>query len=332
MRHIGHIGIIGAGAWGTALAVSARRSGMEVTLWTFEPEVAEAIRTTRENPAFLPGIKLDPGIYAVTGPEPILATDAVLAVAPAQFMRQTLAGFAPNWPESLPVVVCAKGIEQSSLALMTEVVSEVLPMAPQAVLSGPTFAIEVARGLPTAVTLACKDARLGESLVQALGTRSFRPYLSDDPVGAEVGGAVKNVLAIACGIVAGKGFGDNARAALTTRGLAEIVRLALAKGGKPETLMGLSGLGDLILTANSTQSRNFSVGVALGQGKTLSEALSGKRSIAEGVASAASSVALGKKMGIELPIAQAVDAVLNRGADLNATIEALLARPFKNEV
>ncbi|CAA6603713.1 Glycerol-3-phosphate dehydrogenase (NAD(P)+) [Rhodospirillaceae bacterium LM-1] len=327
-----HIGIIGAGAWGTALAVSARRSGLEVTVWAHEAEVAQAIQTRHENPIFLPGLKLDPGIKAVTDPDAILGADAILAVAPAQFLRPTLQGFAKGWPQGLPIVICAKGIEQGSLALMTEVAADVLPQAPQAVLSGPTFAAEVARGLPTAVTLACTNAKLGNKLVQALGTRSFRPYLSDDPIGAEVGGAVKNVLAIACGIVTGKGFGDNARAALITRGMAEIVRLAVAKGGKAETLMGLSGLGDLILTASSTQSRNFSVGMALGQGKTLAEALAGKQSVAEGVASAASTVALGVKVGIDLPIALAVDAVLNQGAELNATIEALLSRPFKNEV
>lgn len=332
MREINHLGIIGAGAWGTALAVSARRSGREVTLWAHEADVVAAINQSHENPVFLPGVKLDPGIRATAEPDELLKSDAVLAVAPAQFLRATLARFAPGWPEGLPIVVCAKGVEQGSLCLMTDVVAETLPKAPQAVLSGPTFAIEVAKGLPTAVTLACKDEKLGAKLVQALGTRSFRPYLSDDPVGAEVGGAVKNVLAIACGIVAGKGLGDNARAALITRGLAEIVRLAAAKGGKPETLMGLSGLGDLILTANSTQSRNFSVGLALGQGKSLQEALAGKSSVAEGVASAASTVALGEKLGVEMPIAAAVDAVLNRGADLNATIEALLSRPFKSEV
>jgi glycerol-3-phosphate dehydrogenase (NAD(P)+) len=332
MSSIDHIGIIGAGAWGTALAVTARRSGREVTLWAHEPEVVSGINIRHENGLFLPGIKLDPGIRATTDPKDILKADAVLAVAPAQFVRATLEHFAAGWSSNLAVVVCAKGVEQGSLKLMTEVVAEILPQAPQAVLSGPTFAAEVARGLPTAVTLACADASLGNRLVQALGTRSFRPYLSDDLVGAEVGGAVKNVLAIACGIVAGKGMGDNARAALITRGLAEIVRLAAAKGGKAETLMGLSGLGDLILTANSTQSRNFSVGLLLGKGVTLKEALAGKLSVAEGVASAASTVALGQKMGVEMPIAAAVDAVLNQNADLDATIETLLSRPFKSEV
>ncbi|MBF0167019.1 MAG: NAD(P)-dependent glycerol-3-phosphate dehydrogenase [Alphaproteobacteria bacterium] len=332
MRNIEHVGIIGAGAWGTALALTAIRSGLKTTLWAHEPAVVQEIKTHQENSTFLPGIKLDPNICATTDPADILKADAVLAVAPAQFLRPTLSLFEPGWPQGLPIVICAKGIEQGSLALMSEVVTDILPQAPQAVLSGPTFAAEVARGLPTAVTLACRDAKLGARLVQALGTRTFRPYLSDDLIGAEVGGAVKNVLAIACGIVSGKGFGDNARAALITRGLAEIVRLALAKGAKMETLMGLSGLGDLILTANSTQSRNFSVGVALGQGKTLAQALAGKSSVAEGVASAAGTVALGQRMGIELPIAQSVDAVLNQGADLDATIQALLSRPFKSEV
>jgi glycerol-3-phosphate dehydrogenase (NAD(P)+) len=325
------INIIGAGAWGTALAATAKRAGRKVVLWSREPEVVTAINETHENPLFLPGVRLDPGIRATDDPAIAAVANAVLAVAPAQYLRPTLERFAPYWRKGTPLVVCAKGIEQQSLALMTEVAADVLPDTPLAVLSGPTFAAEVAKGLPTAVTLACEDAQLGSQLVDALGTRSFRPYLGSDPVGAEVGGAVKNVLAIACGIIQGKGLGDNARAALITRGLAEIVRLAVAKGGQAETLMGLSGLGDLILTANSTQSRNFSVGVAMGQGKTLAQALEGKRSVAEGVASAASSVALAEKMGVEMPIAAAVDAVLNQGADLDATIQTLLSRPFKTE-
>ncbi|MBI4966678.1 MAG: NAD(P)-dependent glycerol-3-phosphate dehydrogenase [Rhodospirillales bacterium] len=326
------IGIIGGGAWGTALAQTARRGGRTALLWAREPEVVEAINARHENPLFLPGLALDPAIAATADPARLVReSDAVLAVAPSQFLRPTLSLFAPHWPADLPLVICAKGIENGTLALMTEVAEQTLPGRPIAVLSGPTFAAEVARGLPTAVTLACKDAALGPKLVAALGTRSFRPYLSDDPVGAEVGGAVKNVLAIACGIVAGKGLGDNARAALITRGLAEIVRLALARGGRAETLMGLSGLGDLILTATSTQSRNFSVGLALGQGRPLADILSGKSSVAEGVFSAGATVALAQRHGIEMPIAQAVDAVVNRGAGTEAAIETLLARPFRSE-
>jgi glycerol-3-phosphate dehydrogenase (NAD(P)+) len=214
---------------------------------------------------------------------------------------------------------------------MTEVAAALLPAAKLAVLSGPTFAIEVARGLPTAVTVAAEDAAAGAALVEAIGTRSFRPYLSDDPVGAEIGGAVKNVLAIACGIVAGRRLGDNARAALITRGLAEMVRLAVAKGGRAETLMGLSGLGDLVLTCTAMQSRNHSLGAALGEGRALDEILAGRRSIAEGVATAASAAALARRLGIEMPIVAAVDAILHHGAAIDEAIASLLARPFRTE-
>jgi len=231
----------------------------------------------------------------------------------------------------VPVVICAKGIEIKTGALLTEVVAEVLPQAPRAVLSGPTFAAEVARGLPTAVTLACADAALGARLVAALGSRALRPYLADDPVGAEIGGAVKNVLAIACGIVIGRGLGENARAAIVTRGLAEMMRLAEAKGGRAATLMGLSGLGDLTLTCTSAQSRNFSLGLALGGGQSLAAVQAGRRSVAEGVSSAPATVALAARLGIEMPIAAAVDAILHRAAAIDAVIEGLLSRPFRSE-
>ncbi len=232
----------------------------------------------------------------------------------------------------MPAVICAKGIERQTGALMSEVAAEALPGGPLAVLSGPTFAAEVARGLPTAVTLACADGDLGALLMAALGSRRFRPYLSDDLVGAQIGGAVKNVIAIACGIVTGRGLGDNARAALITRGLAEMVRLAMAKGAQPETMMGLSGLGDLTLTCNSQQSRNMSLGVALGRGEALADILAARRSIAEGVSTAPSVVALAGRLGVEMPICEAVDRVLHHNADIDATIEALLARPFKAEM
>jgi glycerol-3-phosphate dehydrogenase (NAD(P)+) len=206
-----------------------------------------------------------------------------------------------------------------------------LPQTPLAVLSGPTFAAEVANGLPTAITLAASDAALGQNLINAIGTREFRPYLSDDVAGAQIGGAVKNVMAIACGIVMGRGFGDNARAALITRGLAEMVRLALAKGGKPETLMGLSGLGDLTLTCSSTQSRNHSLGLALGKGEKLADYVAGRRSVAEGVSSSAAAAALAKTLKVDMPIVGAVDAILHHDAAINEVIEALLTRPFKAE-
>ncbi|MBI2235740.1 MAG: NAD(P)-dependent glycerol-3-phosphate dehydrogenase [Magnetospirillum sp.] len=325
------IGIIGAGAWGTALAVTARRAGRSVTLWAHEPEVAAAISAAHRNTLYLPGIDLDPAIVATSELDRVAAADVVLLVAPAQHLRGVCRALAPHWRPGTPVVICAKGIELSTSALMGEVVAAELPQAPMAVLSGPTFAIEVARGLPTAVTLACADLLLGQRLVEALGTATFRPYLSDDLVGAEVGGAVKNVLAIGCGIVEGKGFGDNARAALITRGLTEITRLAMAKGARAETLMGLSGLGDLILTASSTQSRNYSLGFALGQGRSLTEVLAERRTVTEGVYTAGAVMELSERLGVEMPLCAAVDAVINRRAGLDSTIQGLLARPFRAE-
>ncbi|MGH6973314.1 MAG: NAD(P)H-dependent glycerol-3-phosphate dehydrogenase, partial [Stellaceae bacterium] len=258
--------------------------------------------------------------------------DAVLLTTPAQHLRAIAAQLAPHLPKGVPLVLCTKGVEEKTGALMSEAAAAAVPDAPLAVLSGPTFAREVAAGRPTAVTLAAADATLGAKLVTALGGRSFRPYLSGDPIGAQVGGAVKNVLAIACGIVMGKKFGDNARAALITRGLTEMVRLAVAKGGKAETLMGLSGLGDLTLTCTGLQSRNLSLGVALGEGQTLAAILDARRSVAEGVTSSAACVALARKLGIEMPIVQAVDAILHRGAAIDREIEGLLARPFKAEL
>jgi len=326
------IGIIGGGAWGSALALTARRAGRDVVLWAREPDVAAAINRDHANPVFLPGVTLDPAIGATTElGQVVRAADALLLVAPAQHLRALAAALAPLLPAGMPVVICAKGIEERTGALMSEVVAATLPQAPLALLSGPTFASEVAAGLPTAVTLACADAALGRRVIAALGTRSFRPYLAADVIGAEIGGAVKNVLAIACGIVMGRKLGDNARAALITRGLAEMVRLALAKGGKPETLMGLSGLGDLVLTCTSLTSRNHSLGVALGEGKALAEILAGRRSIAEGVSSAAAAAALARRLGVDMPITAAVDAILHHGAAIDAAIEGLLARPFRSE-
>ena len=325
------IGVVGGGAWGTALALTARRAGREVLLWAREAEVVQAINSAHANPDFLPGIDLDPGLRATGDMAEVAATDAVLLVAPAQHLRAACRALAPHWRAGVPAVICAKGIELATCAMMQDAVAAELPQAPIAVLSGPTFAIEVARGLPTAITLACADTALGTRLVDALGTATFRPYLSDDLIGAQIGGAVKNVLAIACGIVEGRGLGDNARAALITRGLAELTRLAVAKGGRPETLMGLSGLGDLILTASSTQSRNYSLGFAMGQGRPLAEILGARHSVTEGVHSAAAVVEMAGRLGVEMPISAAVDAVINRNVGLDAAISSLLSRPFRNE-
>ncbi len=325
------IGIIGGGAWGTALAVAARRAGREVVLWAREPEVVEGISRRHVNEVFLPGIPLDPAIIATGDLAQAVAVDVVLLVAPAQHLRAVCTEAAANWQAGVPAVICAKGIEQKTLELMSTVLEETLPQAPIAVLSGPTFAIEVARGQPTAITLACAEADLGNSLLKAVGTSTFRPYYSDDVIGAQVGGAVKNVLAIACGVVAGRELGDNARAAIITRGLAEIVRLAEAMGAKRETLMGLSCLGDLILTASSMQSRNMSLGAALGRGEKLEEILGKRKSVAEGVHSAVAVMGLAARYQVEMPICAAVDALINQGADIETTIQGLLARPFKSE-
>jgi len=311
--------------------VAAVRAGRRVVLWAREADVVAAINQTHENPRFLPGVALAPALRATVHLAEAAAADAVLLVAPAQHLRGVCRELAPALAPGVPLVICAKGIESGSAALMTEVVAAEVPGAPQAVLSGPTFAAEVACGLPTAVTLAAADAGLGARLVAALGSRLFRPYRSDDPVGAQIGGAVKNVLAIACGVVEGRRFGDNARAALITRGLAEIVRLGGALGARAETLMGLSGLGDLTLTCTSRQSRNMSLGFALGEGRTLAEILAGRQSVAEGVHSAAAVVALAGRLGVDMPICQAVDAILNRGAVIDETIDGLLARPFRGE-
>lgn len=328
---IRRIGIVGAGAWGTTLAIVARRAGREAMLQAYEPEVADSINRDHVNPLYLPGVELDAGIRATRHLHEAAQADAVILAVPAQHLRAACRRLKPSWRAGVPAVVCAKGIEQGTLALMSEVVAETLPEAPVAVLSGPTFAPEVARDLPTAVTLAAADAGLAETLGRALGSARFRIYASDDPIGAQIGGAVKNVLAIACGIVAGRGLGDNARAALITRGLAEMVRLGIAKGGKPTTLMGLSGVGDLTLTCNGAQSRNYTVGVALGRGEQLAAILGARRSVAEGVFTASSVAELARRLGVEMPISAAIDRILNHFADIDETIAGLLARPFRAE-
>lgn len=331
MREFQKVGVIGAGAWGTALAQVCARAGAEVLLYAREREVVTAIETTRENSPFLPGTRLDPAISATPSLEALSASDLILNVTPSQYLRTSLSAFAPYWRSEIPIVLCAKGIEQSSLKLMTTVLAETLLGAPAAVLSGPSFAGEVARGLPTAVTLACSDAELGQSLVQTLATSSFRPYLVSDMIGAEVGGSVKNVLAIACGIVEGRGLGRSAHAALITRGFAELSRLAVALGGQAETVAGLCGLGDLVLTCSSPQSRNMSVGLALGQGESLTQALAGKSSVAEGVASAPAVAQLALKLGIEMPICVAVADILAGREEIDSAIAGLLSRPLRTE-
>jgi glycerol-3-phosphate dehydrogenase (NAD(P)+) len=331
MSDLNYAGVIGGGAWGTALAQVCARAGLTVTLQAREVEVVEAINARNENPTFLPGVTLDPVIDATTELADLSPCDFILAVAPAQYLRSTLAALAPHVRAGVPILLCAKGVEQGTLCLMTEVLAQTIPDAAPAVLSGPSFAGEVARGLPTAVTLACLDEDLGRALAEAIATPTFRPYLAPDMIGAEAGGAIKNVLAIACGIVEGKGLGRSAHAALITRGFAEMTRVAEALGGQAETVAGLCGLGDLVLTCSSPQSRNMSVGLALGGGQTIDQALAGKLTVPEGVASAPAVRALARRLGVETPICEAVAAILAGEVGVDDAILGLLSRPLKSE-
>ncbi len=324
---INHIGVIGAGAWGTALAHAIAGAGRAVTLWAREDEVAQEITVQHENSAFLPGIPLNAAIRAVTDLSEIRDVQAVLLVCPAQHLRSVVGHTGTALRPGVPVLVCAKGIERTSGKLMTEVAHEAAPSMTVGMLSGPSFAVDVARGLPCAVTLALQDTKAADALARAIGTATFRPYVSTDVTGVAVGGAVKNVLAIACGIVEGRGFGESARAALTTRGFAEMTRFGLALGARIETMGGLSGLGDLILTASSRQSRNFSLGVRLAQGGRADE--SGP--LAEGAATAEALVMRARAVGVEMPIAEAVAEIIAGRTRVEDAIRALLTRPLKSE-
>ena len=313
--------------------MAAKRAGSDVCIQARELEVVESINNIHENTMYLPGHALDPEIRAVTDPiEAINGADVLLLVTPAQHLRALMTTLNEALSPEQSIVICSKGIEQGTSALLSEIVYEVNPDLSPMILSGPTFAAEVARQRPPAVTLATTDQTKGDLVSKAIGTPYFRVYLSDDIIGAQIGGAVKNVLAIACGIVEGRQMGDNTRAALITRGLAEIVRMGKAKGAKPETLMGLSGLGDLTLTCSAKQSRNFSLGMALGEGRSLDEILGERTSVAEGVFTASSVVGLAKRLGVEIPICQGVDNILNQGADISQEITNLLNRPFKTEI
>ena len=325
-------GVIGGGAWGTALAQTLAVSGRDVTLWAFEQECSAAINVKHENTLYLPGVKLHPSLRASSDMADLAGVDAVLAVAPAQHMRATLANFAPYASDGLPVVLCSKGIEISTLSFMSDVLADVLPNTIPAVLSGPSFAVDVAAGLPTAVTLAVEDEDLGARLATAIAAQSFRPYLSTDVLGAEIGGAVKNVLAIACGMVLGKGLGRSATAAVIARGFAEMTRLGTALGAHPNTMTGMCGLGDLVLTCSSEQSRNMSCGMALGKGQTLEEIMSSRTAVTEGVATAPALKRLAAKAGVEMPICGAVAAILDGSAEVDTAVEALLSRAYRTEI
>jgi glycerol-3-phosphate dehydrogenase (NAD(P)+) len=326
------VGIVGAGAWGTALAITSRRAGRDVLIWAYEQETVAGINRSHRNEVYLPGIGIDQAIEATQRLNEVATCDLLLMATPAQHVRKIAGELAPYLKESQPLVLCSKGIEQASGRLLSQVVAETAPGAEIAVLSGPGFAAEVARGLPAAVTLATADERLGQALAYALSHSPFRCYWSDDVLGAEIGGAVKNVYAIAAGIVAGKQFGASAHAALVTRGFAEMVRFGAALGARRETLTGLSGLGDLVLTCGSEQSRNMSLGIELGRGMSLDAVLGKRQSVTEGVYTASALVEMAAARGIDMPIAQAVHAVISGLATVDEAIEALLARPLRTEV
>jgi len=325
------VGVIGGGAWGTALAQTLRLAGRDVLLWAHEGETVDDINARHVNRTFLPGISLDPGLRATGRLGEVAERDAVLMVAPAQHVRAIAKALGPGMRDGKPLVMCAKGIEQASGKLMGEIIGETLPSATLAVLSGPSFAADVARGLPAALTIACRDKDVGRLLAERLGYRQFRLYWSDDITGVELGGALKNVLAIAAGIVDGKGLGPSAHAGLVTRGFAEMRRFGEALGARPETMLGLSGLGDLILTCGSPQSRNMSLGRALGAGEKLEHVLASRVSVTEGVTTAAAVVRLATAKGIEMPISEAVNAILEGRVTVDDAIAQLMRRPFKAE-
>ena len=322
------LAVIGGGAWGTALAQVAASGGRETLLWAIEDDVVTAVNKIHENPVYLKGIALNPAIHATSNFSDLAAADAWLVVTPAQHMRAVLSR---SPCPGMPLILCSKGIEDSTGKLLHEVAHDVCPSSPVAVLSGPTFAHEVAAGLPTAVTLACADKMLGEELRARINLPGFRTYLTDDVAGAEAGGAVKNVLAIACGVAEGRRLGQNARAALIARGFAEMTRFGLAMGGRRETLAGLSGLGDLVLTCSSTSSRNFSLGKALGEGKNAIDLMKDRRTVAEGAHTAPVLHRIAVERDIDMPLVSAVLELLLGNVSVDQLLETMLSRPPGDE-
>jgi glycerol-3-phosphate dehydrogenase (NAD(P)+) len=322
------LAVVGGGAWGTALAQVAATGGRDTILWALEDDVVAAVNEIHENPIYLKGLKLEPSIRATSDLAQLADADAWLVVTPAQHMRSVLERAQLS---GKPVVLCSKGIEERSGKLLHDVAHEVCPSSAVAVLSGPTFAHEVAAGLPTAVTLACQDRQLGEALRARINLPHFRTYCTDDVAGAEVGGAVKNVLAIACGVAEGRGLGLNARAALIARGFAEMTRFGMAMGGRRETLAGLSGLGDLVLTCSSTSSRNFSLGKAIGEGKDPAELMKDRRTVAEGAHTAPVLDRIAKERDIDMPLVDGVAALLSGRVRLGELLETMLSRPPGDE-
>jgi glycerol-3-phosphate dehydrogenase (NAD(P)+) len=331
MGHKSLVGIVGGGAWGTALGCLMAKKGQPALLWARNEAVIADINQHQRNRLYLPDIALDRALHATSSLEDLARAEVLLLVCPAQYLRATAHAIGPFIGAGVPLVICAKGIERDSGALMSTVLAELLPHNPVAVLSGPNFAAEVARGLPAAATLATADESLGHRLVAIIGGPAFRPYYSPDIIGAQIGGAVKNVLAIACGMVAGLQLGENARAALITRGLAEMTRFGMALGARQETMTGLSGMGDLILTCMSGQSRNMSLGMALGEGRKMADILKERRSVAEGAASADVVQMLAAKAGVDMPIVDAVVDILHDRAQAAKVVQNLLNRPFRHE-
>ena len=322
-----NIAIIGAGAWGTALAQALADAGHNISLYARSTELAEAINAHGQNENYLSGIFLNNNIHATSIIQKAVAGASIILLAtPAQFVRGALTEIKPHLPPGALLVSCAKGIEIATGKLLSEVAAEIIPDAPYGVLSGPTFAYEVARGLPTAV-----KSDHAEQWVRTLSSRNFRPYLSHDVPGAEISGAVKNVIAIACGIVEGKNLGENAKAAVMTRGMAEIKRLGMKRGAEADTFLGLSGIGDLTLTCNSMASRNYSLGVMLGQGRKLANIMAERNTVAEGVTTARAIALNAHKLQVEMPISEAIDRVLHQGTDIDTVIQELLSRDLKQE-
>ncbi len=326
------IGVVGAGAWGTALAQLSATAGCDVTLWAREQEVVASINERDENEMFLAGVPLEPSIRATSDLSDMAGKDFIFMVVPAQFVRTVLTQLKPHISENAAIVLCAKGIEQSTGKLMSDVVTEILPKSPLVVLSGPTFAREVAEGRPSAVTIASKYQRVTEKLSEAIGQPTFRPYASRDVIGAEIGGALKNVFAIACGITTGRNMGDNARAALITRSLSEMVRFGEKYGAERSTMMGLCGLGDLILTCSSPQSRNMSLGIAIGEGQLVADLMKDRKTVAEGYHTSSVLARICREEGLDLPLVMAVNDILHEGKDVNRVITELLNRPFVSEI
>jgi glycerol-3-phosphate dehydrogenase (NAD(P)+) len=325
------VSIVGGGAWGTALAQTLSHGGMSVALWAREPDVIEDINARHVNRTFLSGIDLNPAIHATGDLADVARADAILAVVPAQHLRDVMTKLAKHIAADTPVIICAKGIEQSTGRFMGDVLEDVAPRVLRAVLSGPSFAADVARGLPSALTLACRNETVGRALIASLSSRQMRLYWSSDVLGVELGGAVKNVLAIAAGVVSGRGLGASAHAALVTRGFAELRRFGEALGARPETLLGLSGLGDLILTCGSPQSRNMSLGRALGEGRSLADILGTRAAVTEGIYTCKALVGLAHEHGIDMPIAKAVHGIIEGHLTVDEAITALMQRPLKAE-